>query len=82
MRFRKWYIILILVLIVLIFTNPSIKSFRRYVNPAGNEANVYPGRKSNFILFSTFEVNTGIYERRYIGVFNFFILTKTELRFL
>lgn len=73
MRFRKWHIIPLLITIILAFTNPSLKSFQRHVNPE-NKSLIYTERKNNFILFSTFRMNNGIYEMKYIGIFNCFIL--------
>jgi hypothetical protein len=81
MRFRKWHIILVVVIVILILTNPSLKSFQHHVNPE-KEVHFYAERKSNFILFSIFRVSNGIYEIRYIGVLNHFILTKRKLQFL
>jgi hypothetical protein len=81
MKIRKWYIMSALVIMIFVFTNPSLESFQRHVNPE-NKNHISTGRGANFVLFSTFRMNNGLYERRYIGVFNCFILTKTEFQFL
>ncbi len=82
MKTKKLFIVIAIVLIIaMAFTNPSEKSFEHFVN-GDTINNFHSERTRNFVLFSSFRCNNGITEKTYLGVFNCFILTKTELQFL
>jgi hypothetical protein len=82
MKIKKWYIITLAVAIILVFTNPSEKSFQNYLTD--NERKfIYTKRTGNFLLFSIYRKDANeINDQTYIGVLNHFILIKKKVNFL
>jgi len=77
-KYTRLKIIIGVILIVLVITNPSLKDFKEYkgISPIVSENNIVR-RSHNFILFSTYQEADNIGEFyhsiSYIGVFdNFF----------
>lgn len=80
MKVKKWYIIPVVLIIALMITNPSERSFGKYIR-SNNEMRTVTRRKSNFILFSTFKAYNLFEQQEYVGILGFFIRTKDRTIF-
>ena len=69
MRMKKRYYWIIGILLLLIFTNPSVKAFKDYL---GHPEYVHVQRPINFIIGSVFRVSEGTY----VGILDNFIRLK------
>jgi hypothetical protein len=82
MKVKKWCIIPAILIIVLMVTNPSERSFGKYINSNKDKDYRMAMRKeNNFILFSIFKAESLFEQQEYIGVFGFFIRTKNRTIF-
>jgi sorbitol-specific phosphotransferase system component IIC len=82
MKVKKWYIIPAIVIIVLMVTNPSERSFGKYINSnKDTDYRMAMRKENNFILFSIFKAESLFEQQEYIGVFGFFIRTKNRTIF-
>lgn len=82
---NRLYTISASILLILIFTNPTVKDFNNYLTAKGFNKSVQGGRVNNFFIFSVYELNFkyGVNrskKRRVksIGIFGNFIVLVDE----
>jgi len=69
---KRWQLIAAVVLLVLIFTNPSAKDCMEFSGESRHEYTKVR-RECNFLLFSIYDTYGGAVQGRYLGVFKNFI---------